>query len=166
MRKVNANLILCQEFDKKSGNITGIFDTININDEKKSSFDIAIFIAGTEYPFQRMIVHYLVYRVDEFLDKRWSDVKKMAKTDLCRVSGSKRVDGKGRECSFAESFSSSVKVEVRNITFRKSGVYEIRAYGFTDPEDSDSIFNLKVEEIVENEDALLGLVNFEVRDIG
>ena len=159
MENLNANLIFCQNFDKESGNISGVFDTITLNDDKRQSFDIAMFFSGIECSLKQMIVYYLIYRVEEFKEERNNCVKILSKGTLRRVSGSQRTDGKSRECSFPEAFTSAIKIEIKNLKFTKPGVYEIRSYLFPYEEDTK---HLNVEQILSKKEALLCFGSFEV----
>lgn len=162
MEKVNANLVLCKKYDKENGSITQIFDTINLTDNERQSFDIAMIFSGMEHPFDRMKVYYLIYRVDEFSKEESDNIKILTTSNLKRIPGEKQIDGKGRKCTFSNSFDSIVKVEVKNVKFKRTGVYEIRAYGFESDEEYKK--NFTVDEIINQEDKLLCFKNFEVRN--
>lgn len=164
MKNINANMLLCKEYDKENGNISEIFNTIYINEEEEKTFDIALFLEGRNCPFKKLHIIYLIYRVEDFKNKKWDDVKILAKTESERTPGKKRSDGKGRECTFEDSFASSINIRIPRIKFRKSGVYEIRAYGYIDKE-KDEIISMTAEQLVIDTENLLGMVNFEVRDV-
>lgn len=161
MENLNGNLILCQNFDKDNGNITGIFNTITLNDDQRQSFDLVMFFSGVEYPPKAMIVYYLIYRVQEFKENEANSAKILSKSILRRVSGSQRIDGKGRECSFSDAFASSIKVEIKKLKFTKTGVYEIRAYVFPYEKEMP---DFSVTDILNHKEAFLCLGNFEVRE--